>query len=170
MQINIDIVQAQPSDKLKLHNLLQFYIYDFSEFLPFELNEDGLYNQSILEDYFANPEKAAYFILVNNTLAGFVLVSGETKLIENEGGRCIKEFFIAKRYRRRGIGKTVAKRIFTMYEGKWEVRVERTNEVARRFWEATIKEQTGERYKREEREDEEWRGVIYSLAVGPTAV
>jgi predicted acetyltransferase len=50
-----------------------------------------------------------------------------------------------------------------MYPGKWEVRVVRTNLPAKAFWERVISEYSEERYNCEERNDEIWRGSIYSL-------
>ncbi len=159
----IEVKHAQPTDWTIFHNLMQFYLYDFSEFLPMELGEEGSFKEEILDNYFANPDKAAFLVIVDGMLAGFSLVSSEVVLQQNQGGRCIKEFFIVRRYRRQGVGKTAATKIFSMYAGKWEVRVERTNLPARVFWERVISEYTEERYDCEESNDEKWRGSIFSL-------
>jgi len=165
--MHIDIKQAQAADKIRLSSLMQFYIYDFTEFLPFDLNDEGQFNQSILDDYFDNADKIPFLVLVDQNLAGFVLVSSETILMENESGKSIKEFFIVRRYRKRGVGKAVARRVFSFYPGRWEVRVIRTNQPAEFFWEATIKEYTGGNYKKDKQDDEVWRGSVFSFASQP---
>lgn len=161
--MRVELKKAGPEDKTALRNLMQFYLYDFSEFLPMELDDDGLFKESLLDDYFVNPGKEAFFVKAEDRLAGFVLVSREILLEENRGGRCIKEFFIVRKHRRRGIGKAAATRVFALYPGRWEVRVEKTNAPAKRFWDEAIREATSGNYKRADRDDELWRGCMYSL-------
>jgi len=167
--MRIELKRAGSTDRIKFDNLMQFYIYDFSEFLPIDLDEKASFKEEILDDYFADQDKDAFLVLVDGLLAGFALVGAEIVLQQNQGGRCIKEFFIVKRYRRHGVGKTVATAIFSMYPGKWEVRVVRTNLPARVFWEKVISEYSGGRYDCEERNDELWRGSIFSLHARATA-
>jgi predicted acetyltransferase len=161
--MRIELKRVESTDRIKLDNLMQFYIYDFSEFLPIDLDEQASFKNEILDGYFVDPDKDAFLVLVDGLPAGFALVSAEIVLQQNRGGRGIKEFFIVKRYRRHGVGKTVATAIFSMYPGKWEVRVVRTNLPARVFWEKVISEYSEERYNCEERNDEIWRGSIFSF-------
>jgi predicted acetyltransferase len=167
--MRIEVKQAKSTDRIKLDNLMQFYIYDFSEFLPIDLDEKASFEEEILDKYFADPDKTPFLVQVDGLLAGFALVSAEVVLQQNQGSRCIKEFFIVKRYRRQGVGKTVATAIFSMYPGKWEVGVVRTNLPAKAFWERVIIEYSEGRYNCEERNDEIWRGSIFSFQARATA-
>jgi predicted acetyltransferase len=167
--MRIDVKRAESTDSVKLDNLMQFYIYDFSEFLPIDLDEKASFKEEILDDFFDDPDKAAFLVMVDGLPAGFALVSAEIVLQQNRGGRGIKEFFIVKRHRRHGVGKTVATAIFSMYPGKWEVRVVRTNLPAKVFWEKVISEYSEGRYDYEERYDEIWRGSIFSFHARATA-
>jgi len=167
--MRIEVKQAESTDRIKLDNLMQFYIYDFSEFLPIDMDEKASFKEEILDDYFASPDKVPFLVLVDGLPAGFALVSAEIVSQQNQGGRCIREFFIVKRYRRKRVGKTVATTIFSMYPGKWEVRVVRTNLPARVFWERVISEYSEDRYNCEERNDEIWRGSIFSLQARATS-
>ena len=54
----------------------------------------------------------------------------------------IAEFFILKKYRRTGIGKGVAKQIFDLHKGDWEVYQRENNLPARSFWIKVIDEYT----------------------------
>ena len=49
------------------------------------------------------------------------------------------EFFIARRYRKRGVGAAVAREIWRRIPGAWEVRVMEGNEPARAFWAAAVR-------------------------------
>jgi len=167
--MRIEVKQAKSTDRIKLDNLMQFYIYDFSEFLPIDLDEKASFKEEILDDFFADPDKVPFLVLVDGLPAGFALVSAEIVSQQNQGGRCIREFFIVKRYRRKRVGKTVATTIFSMYPGKWEVRVVRTNLPAKAFWERVISEYSEDRYNCEERNDETWRGSIFSFQARATS-
>jgi predicted acetyltransferase len=54
------------------------------------------------------------------------------------------EFFIIRGYRRRGIGTEVAHEVWRMFPGQWEVRVVKTNDTAKEFWERAITGYIGE--------------------------
>jgi len=167
--MRIEVKQAESTDRIKLDNLMQFYIYDFSEFLPIDMDEKASFKEGILDGYFADPDKVPFLVLVDGRIAGFALVGAEIVLERNQGGRCIKEFFIVKRYRRQGVGNKAATVIFSMYPGKWEVRVVRTNLPAKVFWERVISEYSEDRYNCEERNDEMWRGSIFSFQARATS-
>ena len=53
------------------------------------------------------------------------------------------EFFIARRYRKRGLGTTVAKRIWQRFPGAWEIRVIESNQPARAFWRSAVERFAG---------------------------
>ena len=162
--INVNLKKAELSDKRTLGNLLQFYIYDFSEFLGLDLNDEGLFKKYLVDDYFINPEKSAFLVQIDDKLAGFVLVSTETILTENQGGKCIKEFFVARRYRRQGVGRAVARMTWDLYAGKWEMKVEPTNKPAQRFWEVAIRDYPNKQeFRKQECNINGWNGIVFSL-------
>lgn len=73
-------------------------------------------------------------------IGGFVLVKwvqAETKSFFS-----IAEFFIMKKYRRASLGKSVAKQIFRLHRGQWEVFQMKKNEPAQLFWRTVINEYT----------------------------
>jgi len=162
--ININLKKAELSDKRTLRNLLQLYVYDFTEFLAFDLNDEGLYKEYLVDDYFTSSEKSAFLVRIDDKLAGFVLVSDETILNENQGGKCIKEFFVTRRYRRQGVGRIVARLTWDLYPGKWEMKVELTNKPAQQFWEAAIRAYPNkEWFRRQECNTNGWNGIVFSL-------
>ncbi|MDC0764176.1 GNAT family N-acetyltransferase [Brevibacillus sp. AG] len=142
---NYEIKRATLDEKETLSNLLQFYIYDFSEFMDLQIEDNGKFGEYPLNEYWTDCYRFPYLILLNEKIAGFVLV----KLInrdEDDSYFSIAEFFIMKRFRRSGLGKQVAKDIFNMHKGPWEVYQIDSNEPAQHFWKKTIEEYTGGKF------------------------
>jgi predicted acetyltransferase len=138
--MSYEIIKANLDNKETLTNLLQFYIYDFSEFIEAHVGENGRFDDYPLNDYWIEENYFPYLIKVNGNYAGFVLVKwieAETKSFFS-----ISEFFIMKTYRRAGVGKSVAKDIFRLHKGNWEVFQMAKNELAQSFWRNVIKEYT----------------------------
>lgn len=140
-EMNFSIVPVNPKLREALDHLMQFYIYDFSEFLDFDVEENGQYSPYPLDEYFEEGnQQFAYVIKREEKYAGFVLV----RLIEDVGvpHYSIAEFFVLKKYRREGIGKAVAADIFSRHKGPWEVHQIENNTGAQIFWKKAIDEYT----------------------------
>ena len=99
-----------------------------------------------------------FFIRVDGILAGFILISEYTYLIKEPGTKSITEFFIMRKYRRKGIGKSAATQIFDRFPGKWEVIQHGGNEPSKIFWEAVIREYTNGNYRQDKVKTEWWEG------------
>ena len=145
--MNAQLIKAPFRDKTIIKNLMQFYMYDFSEYISTDFEEDGLfaaYNN--LEDYWKEPDnKFPYVIKKEEKYVGFVLI----RLIE--AGECnyfsIAEFFIMRKYRRQGIGKAIAEQVFDLHKGQWEVFQKESNKPAQIFWNKVINEYTKGQFK-----------------------
>ncbi|MGD6842607.1 GNAT family N-acetyltransferase [Bacillus infantis] len=146
-----EIIKAGEEHKEALQNLLQFYIYDFSEFIDAHVEEDGRFRDYPLSDYWTEEDHFPYVIRLAERYAGFVLVAGDN------GSFSITEFFIMKKYRRGGLGKQVAKEIFGLHKGSWEIFQIEKNKPAQSFWRSVVKEYTGGDFT--EREDEHKRVI-----------
>jgi predicted acetyltransferase len=142
--VNIEVIRVKKSEEAILHNLMQFYIYDFSTFIKsIEVNEQGAYDPFNLEDYWTLENKHPFFIKVNDVLAGFVLVNSQT----DSSPASIAEFFILKKYSGRGVGKVVAGRIFDMFIGDWRITQIEKNYPAQAFWRSVIKAYTKDNFR-----------------------
>ncbi|GED67781.1 hypothetical protein BRE01_14830 [Brevibacillus reuszeri] len=139
-------------EKEVLKRLLELYLYDFSEFLPIDVNEDGCFGYPYVDEYWSDPVRHPFFVKVEGKLAGFVLVRSFPDH-NNEQVYSIAEFFMMKRFRRHGLGKTVAHEIFRKFPGKWEVFQIRSNLPAIAFWRKSIAEYTRNDFQ--ERKEEE---------------
>lgn len=138
--MDYEIQVAALEDKETLRNLLQFYIYDFSEYMDLHFKENGRYDDYPIDEYWTTEPNYPYLIKKDGKYIGFVLVK-----LKNRGNDVyfsIAEFFIAKKYRRAGLGKMVAKDIFDLHKGQWEVYQIDNNKPAQLFWKKTIEEYT----------------------------
>jgi predicted acetyltransferase len=102
-------------------------------------------------------------VYVNEQIAGFVLVSKMVFLPENKGANAIAEFFVMRKYRRLGVGKEVAFRIFDLFPGKWEVQETKRNIPAQKFWSKVIAEYTNGRFSESRPADKPFIGAIQSF-------
>ncbi len=72
----------------------------------------------------------------------------------------VAEFFILRKYRRRGIGRQVAVDLFDRFRGRWEISKLPTNLPALRFWSNVIKVYLTENYTETVVEIQNQKGVI----------
>lgn len=140
------LIKASLLDKAVINNLMQFYMYDFSEFVDCNILPDGLYPPyTELDHYWIETDRRfPYIIRSEETYIGFVLV----KLVETSVHNyfSIAEFFVMKKYRKQGIGAAMAKEVFDLHSGKWEVWQKETNTPAQLFWHKVIKRYTNNRF------------------------
>lgn len=94
-------------------------------------------------------------------LAGFVLVDNEVFVEGNE--RSICEFFVMRKYRRRGAGQKVAAEVFTRLPARWEVRVMERNLPAQVFWRKTIHAFTSGQFHEIFMDNEHWTRPVFSF-------
>jgi predicted acetyltransferase len=129
MRVQLDPV-TEP-DKVVLARLLELYRHDMSDFRPYALSPHGTYDYRYLDAYFSNDDREACFIKVDGELAGFTM----TRLLR-DNVRSVAEFFVVRRWRRRGVGTTVAHRLFAQHRGQWIVAVDDANTAGQAFWPA----------------------------------
>ncbi|MBB6024694.1 putative acetyltransferase [Paenibacillus sp. JGP012] len=155
----ISIEPVKYEQKTILRNLLELYKYDFSEFDPEDdINPNGLYEYKYVDHYFTEAERFAFFIKVEEKLAGFALVRCIGENEQNEKIYQMAEFFVMKKYRKLKCGQTVAFKLFNMFDGVWQVAEMETNVPAQKFWRKTIERYTHGNYT--EIREADWDGPI----------
>ncbi|REJ09029.1 GNAT family N-acetyltransferase [Halobacillus trueperi] len=136
----VSLQKVREEEATKLHNIMQFYIYEFSKYIPdIKLEDNGSYKPFDLEKYWTNDNFHAYFIKLRDELIGFALVESATFSSPNT----IQEYFISAKYMGNGYGKDVARKLFTMFPGEWEITQIENNEPAHAFWRGLITEVSG---------------------------
>ena len=138
--MNVDVQAATQADLSLVKNLVPYYVYDMSEYMGCGCNAEGRYDGcNDLPDYWEKENHHPFLIRVAGEVAGFAMV----RPYPDERGRMeIGEFFVLRKFKRRGIGRQAARRLFDRFPGEWLVRVLDDNSGALRFWEAVIGEYT----------------------------
>ena len=141
--MNIEIVLISYEEKSILYSLMQLYRYDSSEFDGHVLNNHGLYLYKYLDHQWTDENRRPFMVRVDGEIAGFALIrldvpQEDMKLSTAQKTNVISEFFIMRKYRRKGVGRSVACSIFEQFPGTWEVRQTFANKPAYAFWKQVI--------------------------------
>ncbi len=161
----VEVLHAAAGDEPVLANLLELYSHDMSEAVDVRLRPDGRFGYPELPLYWREDGRIPFLVRVDGHLAGFALVSKGSRVSGDPEVWDTTEFFIARRYRRRGIGVAVACEIWRRLPGDWEVRVLESNRPAPAFWATAVGAFTGagdERGIPHERHGKPWR--IFAFA------
>jgi predicted acetyltransferase len=140
----VEVTPATLEQKPILANLLELYTHDFCDFLELELQPDGRFGYALLDLYWKDPARRPFLVMVDEKLAGFVLlrcIPAETHTVPLWD---MAEFFILRGHRGRGIGTAVAHKMWNQFPGRWQVRVMSYNVRALRFWDHAVITYTAE--------------------------
>lgn len=140
---HIGLVPATPAHQQIIANLLQFYIYDFSEIMPLELGPDGRFEYPELPRYWSETSRFPFLAAANGKWVGLVFVKQVQGSTDQRPVWDMAEFFVLRGYRRRGLGTRLAHSAFQRFAGAWQIRVMESNAVARYFWEKAIEDFSG---------------------------
>lgn len=127
---DIEVIPAAREQKALLANLLELYVYDFSELLGLEPEDDGRFGYPQLPLYWSEKGRHPFLVRVEGKPAGFVLVKQGRGVLGGGLVWDIAEFFVLRGYRRRGIGMQVAHDVWRRFPGMWEVRALEANVAA----------------------------------------
>jgi predicted acetyltransferase len=135
--------RVTPDREHILNNIMQFYIYEFSNFIPaIKLEENGTYQPFNLSSYWQQNNEHAFFIKLRDELIGFALVECGI----NGDPHSINEFFVVRKYNGKGYGSVAAKKLFNMFPGPWKITQISTNYPAQAFWRKVINQYTNGNY------------------------
>jgi ribosomal-protein-alanine N-acetyltransferase len=137
----IKLLPAALTDHPIIQNMARFYVYDMSEYLGnnegWEIPEDGLYECIDFKKYWEDENASPWIVRYENELVGFVIVdkTGSEPGIDFN----MAQFFVARKFKNKGIGQYVAQQCFNKFLGTWEVMVIPGNEGAYRFGDPLLK-------------------------------
>jgi predicted acetyltransferase len=141
--MNVYIEEVLLNEENILRNMFEFYDYEFSQYLNFEVNKEGLFRRAPVSEYLSNDEYHSFFIKSAERLFGFVIL----KITNNKSSFEIEQFFILKKYNGKGIGKQAAIKIFDQYKGNWKVTQVERNYPAQAFWRKVIQSYSNNSYR-----------------------
>jgi len=134
---------AKPEQAPLLSHLVQLYLHDLSDIFPIELGPDGRFGYDRLRLYFKEPERRFPFVIrASGHPIGFALVTRGSPVTRDPSDLDVAEFFVARRYRRSGVGRTAAFQLWDRMPGRWIVRVSEGNRRGLPFWQRIIAEYT----------------------------
>jgi predicted acetyltransferase len=143
---------------------MQLYVYDWSELGPLDVGENGRFAEYPLDGYWRDDFRHPFLLRVDDRLAGFALVQEKSRLSGAAGIFDMAEFFVMRRYRRRGVGLAAAALAFDRFRGPWEVRERVGNDAATAFWRRAIDQYTSGRFDEVQWSNETWTGPVQSFS------
>jgi predicted acetyltransferase len=151
MAISVRDSRLARDDRRWIESVYRDYLNDLSPsstgLFP-ALTEIGHREPDQLAIWFADANAHVFTILKDERPAGFALV----RTASPAGGRggsefSMAEFFIARPWRRRGIGQEAVRLIFDRFAGRWHIMEYLRNPQAVAFWRRVVSAYTNGRYQ-----------------------
>lgn len=168
---------ARPDERLPLYRMLELYQHDLSDIWDQDLDAHGDYGYA-LDKYGASGGSGssaghqAFVFQVAGCYAGFALVdardlpppgTGPGPASNNAPGHWMAQFFVLRKYRRRGVGHAAANQLFTALPGRWQVGQMPLNTPAQAFWRRVISAYTHGDFVECRIDSGAWQGVLQSF-------
>lgn len=166
--MDIELEPATADEKPVLERLMQLYQHDLSEFNGKDVDASGIFPYRYLDSYWVEPDRFPFLLRAGGNIAGFALVRRGAMLDADPDTMEVAEFSILRRYRRQGLGRTAAYRLFDRFPARWEVRHDASNLPAERFWREAIAAYTSGNFERIT-DDPRWDGTAYRFTSGQGA-
>lgn len=146
----IELEKVKEDELLALKNLFELCAYDLSELTGTNVSENGIYfTNNKLKDWYDDPNYCLFFIRVDRSLAGFVVI----KQIVEEDIYYLNHFFILRKFRKQNIGMKAAILAFDLFAGNWRVSEFDWNISAQIFWRKVLTRYTNDKYIETRRKD-----------------
>lgn len=141
--MRVEVIAAAADQQPVLANLFELYAHDFSEMADLRLGPDGRFGFAELPLYWTDAARRPFLVKAGGDLAGFVLVREGSVISGDADVWDVAEFFVARGFRRHGVGTRAAHEVWRRLPGRWEVRVLDHNPAARAFWRRAVADFTG---------------------------
>lgn len=140
------IISVTEDRKATLANLLEKYLYEFSQYDKWELDDNGLFGYDYIDEYFTEDDRFAYFIYADNKLAGFVLLNKYPEC-DKPIDWSIAEFFVSYNFRKQGVATETVRQLFEKHKGYYHIKYHRMNTASVIFWNKVAKNYSGGNYE-----------------------
>jgi predicted acetyltransferase len=146
---HLSISKIGPDSNVLLRNLFEHYIHDMAEFFDIDTGADGSYSYDTSAIWTRGDE--VYLAKSSDSIAEFALVGSAVEWLGDSSTYDMREFFVIRRFRRSGFGRTIATYVWNQHPGEWLVRVVERNVAAVLFWRTAISRQSPGSYVEEGR-------------------
>lgn len=140
--MKVELKPILTEQKEILNNLMEKYLYEFSQYDLIPFDETGLFRDPHIDDYFTDKTRFPYFIYADGKLAGFALVNKHAEAPAPLDW-AVAEFFVAYGYRRKGVGTFIMKELFNRHKGVWQIKYHSKNAGSKIFWQKIASEASG---------------------------
>jgi predicted acetyltransferase len=154
--------RAAPEDRLPVQRMLELYQHDLSDIWDQDLDLHGEYGYA-LDRYWSGQECHAYVATVAGRYAGFALVDRAAKV--GRDTYWMDQFFVLRKYRRRGVGRHLARQVLGSLPGDWEIGQMPENHAAQAFWRSVVAACTAGRFEERRISDGWWQGVVQCFRI-----
>jgi predicted acetyltransferase len=162
MPVHIEVITTTSADGPVIERLLQLYEHDNSEFFGADVDPDGVYRVADINALWQHGRNV-YLVKVDGQLAGFAFVCRHSSYLGDDETYLMDEFFIMRKYRRRGVGEHVARTLFDRFPGRWEVSEWPTNFGSHAFWRRVIDRYTDGRFREADLDTPRIRGLVQAF-------
>src|SRR5215467_1975859 len=160
----VSISRMGPESDVVLRDLFEHYIHDMAEWFDIDTKADGSYSYDTSALW--RDGCRAYLARIGDSIAGFAVVGSAVQWLGDVGACDVREFFIIRRFRRSGLGLTMATLLWNERPGEWLVRVLQSNVPAVLFWRPAISGYSQGSYTEESRniDGRAWRFFRFASA------
>lgn len=160
--MNIEIHEVPLDKKAILKGFLNDYLVELAPYAEDDPSQHDPLEYPYFDFYWTEPNRIPLFIIVDEQMAGFVLVRTDTQdhTSGGEAKNTIAEFYVIPQLRLQGIGEQVATWIFSTYPGKWMVAQLAKHSKAQKFWRTIICRYTQGYYEEVFHNNERWFGPV----------
>ena len=145
--MNMELVPIKIEEKEILRNLMEKYLYEFSQYTLWDVNPLGLYGYGYIDHYWTEKGRWPYFVKVDGKIAGFVMVN-DFREADAATDYTMSEFFIVYKYRRHGIGRKAAYAVIQEHPGVWQLKYHPKNIASAKFWNGIVGDLTDGNYQK----------------------
>lgn len=153
----LQVSVATNEDLGPIAQMLELYQHDLVDIWDQDLDCLGRYGYDIAP--YVQPSRSSGFLFrVGGLHAGFALVDAPGRFCEGEWW--MAQFFVVRKYRRRGVGRAAARQVLDAVRGRWEVGQMAANRAGREFWRSVVGEYTHGAYVEHWLETTGWHGSL----------
>lgn len=131
---DMDLITPTPADRPLFDRLAQLYAYDFSPMTDLRIDAEGRFGaHPCFAAIWTDPNRHARLIRTGGEIAGFAIV------LETPGPAFeIEQFFVMRKFRKRGLGRAAAVGMLDQFRGRWTVDQVHENPAAQVFWRRVV--------------------------------
>ncbi|HEY7995783.1 MAG TPA: GNAT family N-acetyltransferase [Steroidobacteraceae bacterium] len=150
MQVSLRDARSGRNDRRWIEGVYRDYLNDLAPeatgLFP-ALGEVGHREPDLLARWFADRNAQVLTILYNEEPVGFAMVHRRPAAATAASDFSMAEFFIARPWRRRGIGSQAVRLLFDRFDGHWLISEHVRNTAAVKFWRRVVTAYTRGQYQ-----------------------